>query len=420
MNAQEIVAREQAYVLGVYGRAPFVLASGQGSTLYDSEGKAYIDCVAGIAVNALGYGDAGIQTAMNEALASGLLHVSNLYHTAPHAELAQLLCETSFADKVHFCNSGAEANEGAIKFARRYGRQSRQGGKAGSEPGSEKVNILAFENAFHGRTMGSLAATPRPKYQEPFLPLMPGVRFATFNDLASARSRMDDSICAILVEPIQGEGGIHVATPAFLAGLRALADEYDALLIYDEVQCGVGRTGYLWAHQGYCDRFCDGENCTAGHCRFEPDILTAAKPLAGGLPIGAILLRQKVADVMQKGDHGSTFAGGPYITHVAKHVVARVAQPSFLAAVRAKGELLRELIEEINSPHILAVRGKGLMVGVELDIDAAAVVNNGYHEGVLMVSAGPNVLRLLPPLVISEDEIQQVVVRLARALQTAE
>src|SRR5690606_22240750 len=195
------------------------------------EGSAYLDCVAGIAVNALGYNDAGVAQAMGESLATGVLHVSNLYHTAPHAQLAQLLCETSFADKVHFCNSGAEANEGAFKFARRYGR---------AHGGDEKVEILAFSNAFHGRTMGALSATPRPKYQDPFRPLMPGVRFAEFNDIASARAQMDESVCAIIVEPLQGEGGIHAATPEFLAGLRALADEYDALLIYDEVQCGVG------------------------------------------------------------------------------------------------------------------------------------------------------------------------------------
>ena len=212
--------------------------------------------MAGIAVNALGYDDAGIEQAMSEAMASGLLHVSNLYHTAPHAALAQLLCETSFADKVHFCNSGAEANEGRDQVCTPLWRDA-----MGSE---DKVNILAFTNAFHGRTMGSLAATPRPKYQDPFKPLMPGVRFAEFNDLESARAQMDDSVCAIMVEPIQGEGGIHVATPEFLEGLRALADEFDALLIYDEVQCGVGRTGYLWAHQGYCDRYCDESNCSAG------------------------------------------------------------------------------------------------------------------------------------------------------------
>ena len=405
MNAQEVIALEQAHVLGVYGRAPFVLERGEGSTLYDTEGRAYLDCVAGIAVNALGYNDAGVAQAIGEALASGLLHVSNLYHTVPHARLAKLLCEGSFADKVHFCNSGAEANEGAFKFARRYGR---------AHGGEHKVEILAFTNAFHGRTMGALAATPRPKYQDPFKPLMPGVRFAEFNDLESALSQMGETVCAIIVEPIQGEGGIHAATPEFLAGLRRLADEHDALLIYDEVQCGVGRTGALWAHQGYCTKT-SGCACTNG-CQFEPDILTAAKPLAAGLPIGAILMRQCVADVVEKGDHGSTFAGGPLVTHVAHHVVSRVGQPHFLAEVEAKGRLLRDLIEEINSPHIIEIRGKGLMVGVELDIEAAAVVNRSYEEGLILVNAGANVLRLVPPLVITEDEIHAVVERVAGVL----
>lgn len=399
MNAQEVIELEQNHVLGVYGRAPFVLERGEGCTLYDTEGRAYLDCVAGIAVNALGYNDAGVAQAMSAAAATGMLHVSNLYHTAPHARLAALLCESSFADKVHFCNSGAEANEGAFKFARRYGR---------AHGGEEKVEILAFTNAFHGRTMGALAATPRPKYQDPFKPLMPGARFANFNDLASARAQMDARVCAIIVEPIQGEGGIHVATPEFLAGLRTLADEFDALLIYDEVQCGVGRTGNLWAYQGY-------GNGESRHS-FAPDILTAAKPLAAGLPIGAILMRQRVAEVIQKGDHGSTFAGGPLVTSVAHHVVSRVAQPAFLAEVEAKGRLLHDLLAEINSPHIVEIRGKGLMVGVELDIEAAEVVSRGYAEGLILVNAGPNVLRLVPPLVITPAEIHEVVARLTHVL----
>lgn len=407
MNAQEVIEREQAHVLGVYGRAPFVLERGEGSTLYDTEGRAYLDCVAGIAVNALGYNDAGVTHVMSEALSTGMLHVSNLYHTAPHAQLAELLCTTSFADKVHFCNSGAEANEGAFKFARRFGRAH------GRE---EKVEILAFTNAFHGRTMGALAATPREKYQDPFKPLMPGVRFAEFNNLESARAQMDERVCAIIVEPIQGEGGIHPATPEFLAGLRALADEHGALLIYDEVQCGVGRTGSLWAHQGYCTK-ANGCDCVDG-CRYAPDILTAAKPLAAGLPIGAILMRQRVADVMHKGDHGSTFAGGPLVTSVAHHVVSRVAEPVFLAEVEAKGKLLRDLLEEINSPHILEIRGKGLMLGVELDVEAADVVSRGYGEGLILVNAGANVLRLVPPLVITEAEIHTVVERLTQVLHT--
>lgn len=401
MNGQEIIDLEQNHVLGVYGRPPFVIERGNGSTLYDSNGKAYIDTVAGIAVNALGYNDVGTNNAIAQAVSSGVLHTSNLYTTAPQANLAARLCETSFADRVHFANSGAEANEGAFKFARRYTRDTYP-----DQP--DKFEILAFSNAFHGRTMGTLAATPREKYQAPFRPLMPGVRIAEYNNLADAAAKMDNNVCAIIVEPIQGEGGIHIATHEFLQGLRNLADQHNALLIYDEIQCGVGRTGTFWAYQAYCNA--DGSV-------LEPDILTVAKPLAGGLPIGAILMRQKIADTIHKGDHGSTFAGGLMVTHVARYVVDRISQPRFLAEVSAKGELLKELLEELNSPHIVEIRGRGLMVGAELDIDTSALVNKGYEKGVLFVNAGPNVVRFVPPLIISEDELRKVVSVLGEILQ---
>lgn len=393
MKTQEIIDLEQKYVLGVYSRPPFVLARGEGCTLYDTEGKAYLDCVAGIAVNVLGYNDPGINQAISEAASTGVLHVSNLYHTEPHARLAQQLCETSFADKVHFSLTGADANEGAFKFARRYAREH------GHE---DKYEILAFSGAFHGRLFGSLAATPREKYQQPFQPLMPGVRFAEFNNLESARQQMDDRVCAIIVEPVQGEGGINPATPEFLQGLRELADAHDALLIFDEVQCGLGRTGTLWAYMDY---------------GVEPDILTVAKPLAGGLPIGAILMRQKVADAMHPGDHASTFAGNPFTTHVANYVVGRVAQPDFLAAVKEKGDYLMEMLEELNSPHIVEIRGKGLMVGVELDVEAGPVMTKGFDRGILLVTAGPNVVRFVPPLTISKEELAQAVNILGEILQ---
>lgn len=381
MNTQEVIQNEADYVLGVYSRPPFVLERGQGSTVYDSEGKAYLDCVAGIAVNVLGYSDPGVNQAIAEAAETGMLHVSNLYHTEPHARLAKQLCETSFADKVHFSLTGADANEGAFKFARRYAREQ------GHE---DKYEILAFSNAFHGRLFGSLAATPREQYQQPFQPLMPGVHFAEFNDLASAQAAMSDRVCAIIVEPIQGEGGIYLASQEFMQGLRDLADKHDALLIFDEVQCGLGRAGTLWGYQGY---------------GVEPDILTVAKPLAGGLPIGAILMRQKVADTIHKGDHASTFAGNPFTTHVANYVVERVSQPEFLADVREKGEYLMELIAELNNPHVKEIRGKGLIVGVELDIAAGPIVSEGYERGILLVSAGPNVVRFVPPLTITKEEL---------------
>jgi predicted acetylornithine/succinylornithine family transaminase len=393
MDTQTIIDLEHEFLLQVYPRPDFVLERGQGCRVLDSQGCEYIDCVAGIAVNALGYGDPDLLAALHQQ-ADKLWHVSNLYHTEPQARLARLLCETSFADRVHFANCGASANESAFKFARRYARE-----RARSEtgPSFEKYHIVAFSGGFHGRLFGSLAATDRPKYQEPFEPLMPGVRFARFNDLDSAAVAVQDDVCAVIVEPVQGEGGVHPATRDFLAGLRALCDQHDALLIFDEVQCGLGRSGTLWAYEGY---------------GVQPDMLTTAKPLAGGLPMGAVLLTQRVADAIHPFDHASTFAGGPLVSAVAAALVQKVSQPAFLQAVQEKGEYLRERLAELNSPHVLEVRGQGLLIGMELDIAAADVVKAGYEHGLLLVGAGPNVLRLAPPLIISRDEIDHVVERL--------
>jgi acetylornithine/N-succinyldiaminopimelate aminotransferase len=407
MDTQTIIDLEHEFLLQVYPRPDFVLERGQGCRVVDTEGREYIDCVAGIAVNALGYGDPDLLAALHEQ-AGKLWHVSNLYHTEPQARLAQLLCETSFADRVHFANCGASANESAFKFARRYAheRARSETGPSRDEtglsrdetgPSFAKHHIVAFSGGFHGRLFGSLAATDRPKYQEPFEPLMPGVRFARFNDLDSAAAAIRDDVCAVIVEPIQGEGGVHPATLPFLAGLRALCDQHDALLVFDEVQCGLGRSGALWAYEGY---------------GVQPDMLTAAKPLAGGLPMGAVLMTQQVADAIHPFDHASTFAGGPLVSAVAVALLQKASQPAFLAAVRENGEYLRERLAELNSPHVLEVRGQGLLAGLELDIAAADVVKAGYDHGLLLVGAGPNVLRLAPPLIISRAEIDQVVERL--------
>jgi predicted acetylornithine/succinylornithine family transaminase len=391
----DTISLEQQYILGTYARAPFVLDHGKGCWVYDTDGNAYLDCVAGIAVNAFGHADPGLVAVLTEQ-AGKLWHVSNLYHTAPHARLAQRLCETSFADRVFFCNSGAEANEGAFKFARKWARD---------QFGPEKHAIVAFSDAFHGRTFGALAATPREKYQAPFRPLLPGVRIAPFNDLAAAAATIGDDVCAVIVEPVQGEGGVNPAAPEFLAGLRELCNHHTALLIFDEVQCGLGRTGTLWAYQGY---------------GVTPDLLTAAKPLAGGLPMGAVLMTQAVAEVMHPGDHGSTFAAGPLVAAVAEAVLARVSDPAFLAEVAAKGAYLRERLEEINSPHITAVRGRGLMIGADLDVPAVDLVNAGYRHGLLLVNAGPSTLRLIPPLVITREEIDILIERLSATLMALE
>lgn len=387
----EIIALEQHYVLGTYARPPFVLDRGQGCWVYDTEGNGYLDCVAGIAVNAFGHADPGLAAVLAEQ-ATRLWHVSNLYHTAPHARLARRLCESSFADKVFFTNSGAEANEGAFKCARKWARDNF---------GGDKHAIVAFTGAFHGRTFGALAATPREKYQAAFRPLLPGVRIAPFNDLPGTAEVMGDDVCAVIVEPIQGEGGIHPAAPEFLAGLRDLCDRHHALLIFDEIQCGLGRSGTLWAHQGI---------------GVTPDILTAAKPLAGGLPMGAILLTQRVAEVMHPGDHGSTFAGGPLVAAVAEAVFDRVNRREFLADVAVRGAYLKERLEDLNSPHITQVRGRGLMIGADLDVPAADVVSAGYRHGLLLVNAGPNTLRLVPPLIITRAEIDILIERLSTVL----
>ncbi|MBL8153792.1 MAG: aspartate aminotransferase family protein [Anaerolineae bacterium] len=391
LTADQVLQDDCDYVVQTYKRPPFLLTRGEGVHVYDSEGRAYLDWVAGIAVNALGYGDPGLTAAIQNASA-GLIHTSNLYYTAPQAELAKQLVEKSFADRVFFTNSGTEANEGALKFAR----------KAAYEKGRhDQTEIVCFSGAFHGRTLGSLSITPKDKYQKPFHPLLSGVKVAEFNDLDSARAAIDERTAAVIVEPIQGEGGIHAATREFLAGLRALCDQVGAVLIFDEVQCGMGRSGKLWAHQ---------------HSGVTPDIMTLAKPLAGGLPIGAILMTEAVASAMHVGEHGSTFAGGPLVTSVAAHILERVSQPEFLEHVSAVGDYLQERLSEINSPLIRAVRGRGLMVALELTVEVGPLVEAGYQNGLLLVNAGTHIVRFVPPLVIDKAHVDTLVEKLSTML----
>jgi predicted acetylornithine/succinylornithine family transaminase len=381
MTVQEKTAR---YVLGTYARAPFELVRGEGMTLFDSDGNAYLDFASGISVNALGHADPEIAAAVQEQITQ-LSHVCNLYYSAPQADLAEALCQRSFADKVYFANSGTEAVEAAIKFARKYALDTHGPGKTG---------IVSFTGAFHGRTAGSLALTPREKYQAPFRPLMPGVTYAPFNDIEAAREAITSETCAVFVEPIQGEGGINIASPAFLLALREACDQVGALLVFDEIQCGMGRTGKLWAYE---------------HTGIEPDMMTLAKALGGGMPIGATLLTDAVANVMHVGDHGSTFAGGPVICRAAEVVLKRVSDPAFLAHVSAMGDLLKERLEEMNSPQIKEIRGLGLMVGVEMTGEVAPLIQAGYQHGLIMINAGPNILRLLPPLIAEEQHINQFI-----------
>jgi len=376
-------------ILGTYKRAPVEFVRGSGVRLFDAEGNAYLDFVSGIAVNALGYDDAGLKQAMHAA-AEGLVHTSNLYSTAPGERLAAALVARSFADKVFFCNSGAEANEGAFKFARRWARTK----------GEAKHEIISLRGAFHGRLFATLAATDRPAYRLPFRPLTPGVSISE-RDLADLDAALSaDTTAALVVEPVQGEGGVRVLDPGFLRELRAMTTERDVALILDEIQCGLGRTGTLFAYE------------QAG---IEPDLLTLAKPLAGGLPMGAILMTDEIAAAIKPGDHGTTFGGGPFVSSVALHVLERLADPALLAHVREVGEWFGEELNEIahRTSRIRQVRGVGFMWGVDVMGTAAHVVSEALAHGLLVCSAGDYTVRLLPPLVATQDE-------LARGLQILE
>lgn len=399
MNRERIIADEAKYIVPTYVRPEMVFSHGEGVYLFDSDGNRYLDFMAGIAVNALGYGDPQWVDAVSDQ-AQRLAHVSNLFHTEPHVALARRLVENSFADRVFFCNSGSEANETALKFARKYAREV-----SSSTRRVDKVGIVAFSGGFHGRTMGALSTTARQTYREPFAPLIGGVAFADFNDIDSARAAIDDSTCAVIVEPVQGEGGVNPATPTFLRELRDFCDEHEALLIFDEVQCGLGRTGTLWAHQQY---------------DVEPDIMTLAKPLAGGLPIGATLVREHIAEVIGPGDHGSTFAAGALVCRAAQVVFDRINDAAFLAAIREKSTHLLGALAEIGSPLVRDIRGSGLLVGVELTIAAKPVLSKARESGLIIINAGDNVVRLCPPLTVEAGHIDEAVRILSTCLSQLE
>jgi len=381
-------------LLGVYRRAPMEFVRGAGVELFDAEGKAYLDLAAGIAVNALGYADEGLDRAMREALESGLVHVSNLYRTSPGERLAEKLVEHSFADRVFFCNSGAEANEGAFKIARRWGR---------STGGSPKHEIIALRGAFHGRLFGTLAATDRPQYRAPFRPLAGGISIVE-RDLDELKAALDPAtVAAVIAEPVQGEGGVRVLDRDFLRALRDLTRKRGIALILDEIQCGYGRTGTLFA----CEQ--------AG---IEPDLLTIAKPMAGGLPMGAILATKAIADCMQPGDHGTTFGGGPFVASVGLHVFDRVSDPALLAHVRENGAWLGASLQSLadRSPKVRAVRGVGYMWGIDIVDPAKDVISRALDLGLLVISAGEHTLRLLPPLVATRKDLERGVALLETAI----
>lgn len=372
-------------LLGTYRRAPMLFVRADGVRLHDEEGRAYLDFAAGIAVNALGYNDAGVRRAMEEALATGMVHVSNLFRTAAGERLAEKLVAASFADRVFYCNSGAEANEAAFKFARKWAR---------GVGGPAKHEILSLRGAFHGRLFGTVAATDRPQYRNPYRPLAGGFHIHERDLDELARVISDEQTAAVIAEPVQGESGVRVLDDGFLRELRALTRERNALLILDEVQCGYGRTGTFFAYE---------------HSGIEPDLLTIAKPMAAGLPMGAVLLTQQVADAMQPGDHGTTFGGGPLVAHVAEHVFDRLSDPAMLEHVRREGEWLGDQLASlaVRSPKVRAVRGRGFMWGVDVTETAKDVLARALERGLLLVAAGDHTVRLLPPLVMTRAELAE-------------
>ncbi|MEP6507540.1 MAG: acetylornithine transaminase [Gemmatimonadales bacterium] len=378
-------AQPSTDILPTYKRAPMRFVSGDGVELTDDTGKTYLDLSSGIAVNSLGYRDAGIRETIESVLSSGLVHVSNLYRTEAGERLAHFLVEkTSFASNVFFCNSGAEANEGAFKFARRWGRT------VGTDA---KTGIVALRGGFHGRLFASLAATDRPSYRAPFRPLAGGITICERDPLELDVALDGESVAAVIVEPVQGEGGVRVVEPELLRYLRKVTEERGIALIFDEIQCGLGRVGTFHAYE---------------RIGVTPDMLTMAKPLAGGLPMGAILVANPIAETIKPGDHGTTFGGGPLVAAVADHVVRRIADPALLATVRENGEWLGEQLAGIaeRSGKVRAVRGMGYMWGVDVVELASDVVARGWDEGLLVITAGEHTLRLLPPLVIERADLQ--------------
>ncbi|HET7342984.1 MAG TPA: aspartate aminotransferase family protein [Methylomirabilota bacterium] len=385
MDTKTLLEWSAKYHTPNYGaRAPICLVRGDGVRVWDSDGREYLDFGAGIAVASLGHCHPRVTGAIREA-ATTLLHVSNLYHTAPQIHLAKLLCEHSFADRVFFANSGAEANDAALKLVRKYAKE---------RLATDRFEVIAAHNSFHGRTLATVSATGQPKYQHGFEPLMPGFKHVPYNDLRAMERAIDNRTAAVLLEPIQGEGGVHVPDDDYLPGVRKLCDATGALLILDEIQTGVGRTGRLWAYE---------------HCGIEPDVMTVAKALANGVPIGAMLCREEAASVLTAGSHGSTFGGTPFVTSVALATLTTIIGEKVPDNAAQRGRQLMDGLRTLQAggAPITTVRGRGLLIGVELARPAGPYVDACREAGLLVLSAGEKVLRLAPPLVVDAGDCQR-------------
>ena len=395
MNLSDIKALDSQHFLGVFGeRCPVCFTRGEGCTLYDQDGKAYTDLFAGIAVNALGYNHPAVTDAIIAQAKTGILHTSNLYYVEPQAELAALLCEHTFADRVFFGNSGAEANEGALKLARKYFYAQNSG----------RYKIISADHSFHGRTLATVAATGHDYYQAPYRPLLPqGLFQVPYNDLDALKAAIDDETAAILLEPMQGEGGVTPADPEYLKAVRALCDEHGILLIFDEVQTGVHRTGSLYCYQQY---------------GVVPDIMTSAKGLGCGVAIGAVLASEKVASAIAPGDHGSTFGGNTFACAVSLSAMRYMLAHDFSAIAKEKGAYLMNALRGIESGKIVEIRGMGLLIGVQLveSCPAGALMRKLLEKGFVVGTAAGNVLRLAPPLIIEPSELDAFIAALKEVL----
>ncbi|MDR1765699.1 MAG: aspartate aminotransferase family protein [Lachnospiraceae bacterium] len=391
------ISAAESYFYKTYNRYPVIFDHGEGVYLYDSEGKAYLDFGAGIAVNGLGYGDPEY-TAAIQGQAGKLLHVSNLYYNEPSIAAAQKLLKASGMDRVFFTNSGTEAVEGALKVAKRY---------AFNKDGKGDHEIIAMRHSFHGRSLGSLSVTGNDHYQKPFMPLIPGIKFATFNDLFSVKQMVNDRTCAIILETIQGEGGIHPAEADFLEGVGTLCKEKGILLILDEIQCGMGRTGEMFAWQNY---------------GVKPDVMTVAKALGNGLPIGAFLARGEAAQAMVPGDHGATYGGNPMVCAGADAVLSIFEKRNITEHVKKTTPYLEKALDEVVEIYedVVERRGMGFMQGLEFSVPVAEVVTTALvQEGLVLISAGNTVIRFVPPLIIEEKHIDEMKEKLCSAIKGA-
>ncbi|CCX30402.1 Similar to Acetylornithine aminotransferase, mitochondrial; acc. no. Q9P3I3 [Pyronema omphalodes CBS 100304] len=399
-----LVSQHLPYMVATYARPPQVFTKGDGCYLFDIENRRYIDFNAGIAVNALGHNDEHLCNLIYDQ-AKQLMHVSNLYHNPWTGALSRLLVDKTVeaggfhnASRAFICNSGSEANEAAIKFARKVGKVV---------GGEKKIGIVSFQNSFHGRTMGSLSATPNVKYQKPFGPMVPGFSYGKYNDVEAIDSLVTEETCGVIVEPIQGEGGIWVGSEEFFTKLRARCTEVGAVLIYDEIQSGIGRTGKLWAHQWLPKEA-------------HPDIVTMAKALGNGFPIGATMVNEYVAEKIITGDHGTTYGGNPLASRVGHYVFERISKPEFLADVEKKSKFFIAQLEKLKAkyPEVISeIRGKGLILGAQLDRDPTEIVKACRERGLLVITAGVNTLRFVPPLVITEEVIEEGMKILDKALE---